>query len=54
MAVGLQMPTAGRSRTRVQQALVALVMVGALLVLGGTALLLGAVAQEHPQLVYYA
>ena len=54
VAVGLQLPAAGRHRTAVQRALLGVLIVGALAVLGGSALLLAGFVEAHPQVVYYA
>lgn len=53
VAVGLQLPAAGRRQSATQRALLVALLVCGLVVLGGSALLLVGVTAEHPRAVYY-
>lgn len=51
--MGLQLPSAARKQSAGQRALLAVVLVCGLVVLAGSALLLGGFTHSHPQAVYY-
>lgn len=53
VAVGLQLPAAGRRRTALHPVLLGVVLVSALVVLAGSALLPAGCAQARPTTVYY-
>lgn len=54
VAVGLQLPSAGRRQTGIQRAMVLVLLVCGLAVVCGASLLVAGVAGQHPRAVFYS
>ena len=54
VAVGQQLAAASRRRTAEKRVLLAVLFISVLMILGGSALLLGVYVRTHPHVVYHA